>query len=301
MATANKLTIECNGDIFRGFSWCIDNPKANIIIMEGMEEYCFRYNHFCQYLNECGFSIYAIDTYGQGQNINANDDNIGIWPKNGFTKQVDAYDALVCKLRESNLPVYIFAHSMGSYMCQDYLQRYANHTDKVVLCGSGSKNPAVSIGLLLAKMIVNDKNRNKKAKFLNNLMFGNFNKGIKNPKTDFDWLSYNDDSNAAYIKDPHCGFGPTNGFCLEFLKGMSKLYTKKGLNQLNKNAKLLIVTGKDDPVSSFSKSTMTLEKMYKKYGVRDVDIKIYENMRHEIHNEKNNKVAFKDIANFYLN
>ena len=78
---------------------------------------------------------------------------------------------------------------MGSYMGQGYIQKYSNHISKVVLCGSGCKNPAVPLGYVLAKIIVNKKNAGEKAKFLNKLMFGNFSKIIKQPKTEYDWLS----------------------------------------------------------------------------------------------------------------
>ena len=40
------------GDTLNGLSWTIDNPKANVIIMEGMEEHASRYDAFAKYLNK---------------------------------------------------------------------------------------------------------------------------------------------------------------------------------------------------------------------------------------------------------
>ena len=101
------------GDVLFGLSWIVKNPIANVIIMEGMEEHSSRYNDFAQYLNKEGFNVYCIDCYGQGENVNPDMSNLGIWPKSGFRKQVQAVDTLVEKLRISCHPTFIFSHSMG--------------------------------------------------------------------------------------------------------------------------------------------------------------------------------------------
>ena len=300
MSKAQRFEIESrNGDKLYGLSWHVDNSIANVIIMEGMEEHASRYDDFAQYLNKEGFNVYAIDTYGQGENVNPDMSNIGIWPKSGFRKQVQAVDSLVEKLRVSFRPTFIFSHSMGSFMCQDYIQRYTEHVSKVVLCGSGYKNPAVPVGYALAKMIVHKKNRDKKAGLLNKLMFGGFNKRIKNPRTPFDWLSVNQENVDKYIADPLCGFGPTNGFCLEFLKGMNRLYKKKFLKKIRKDLDIFIISGSDDPVTNYGKSTSQLKKMYKGLGVQNVYKKVYKGLRHEILNEDEKLTVYKDVVAFF--
>lgn len=300
MSKAQRVElISKNGDKLYGLAWHIENSIANVIIMEGMEEHSSRYDGFAQYLNKEGFNVYCIDVYGQGENVNADFSNRGIWPKSGFRKQVQAVDALVEKLRISCKPTYIFSHSMGSFMCQDYIQRYTEHVSKVVLCGSGAKNPAVPIGYQLARLIVHNKNRNKKAKLLNTLMFGGFNKRIKNPRTPFDWLSVNTENVDKYIADPLCGYGPTNGFCLEFIKGMNRLHKKKFLQKIRKDLGIFIISGSDDPVTNYSKDVGKLEAMYKKLGVKNVQTKIYQGLRHEILNEDSKEEVYKDIVNFF--
>ena len=287
-------------DILKGFVWSSEGkPKGNIVIFEGMEEHVSRYDDFAQFLNKNGYNVYALDTYGQGENVKKDMSDAGFWPVDGFAKQVIAHNEMVEEAKKNGLPTYIFSHSMGSYMGQDYIQRFSGHVEKVVLCGAGAKNPAVGPGLMVAKMVNNKKNRNQKAKLLNNLMFGNFNKKIKNPRTPFDWLSYNEKNVDNYIADPLCGFGPTNGFCLEFVKGMSPLFKKKNVARVSKDQKLLIITGEEDPVSNYSKYTLELEKMYKKLGLKQVDIKIYKHMRHEILNEVDHQIVYDDILEFF--
>ena len=300
MSQAQRIElVSKNGDKLYGLTWRVENSIANVIIMEGMEEHSSRYDDFAQALNKEGFNVYCIDTYGQGENVRQDMSNLGLWPKSGFRKQVQAVDALVEKLRISCRPTFIFSHSMGSFMCQDYIQRYTEHVSKVVLCGSGSKNIAVPLGYQLARIIVHKSNRNKKAGLLNKLMFSGFNKKIKNPRTKFDWLSFNEENVDKYIADPLSGFGPTNGFCLEFLKGMNRLYKKKFLIKIRKDLDIFIISGSDDPVTNYGKSVGKLQDMYTKLGVKNVQTKIYDGMRHEILNEKNNEEVYKDIIAFF--
>ncbi|MCR5505872.1 MAG: lysophospholipase [Bacilli bacterium] len=300
MSEAQKIKIaNKNGDILFGLSWTVKEPIANVIIMEGMEEHARRYDDFAKFLNKNNFNVYAIDMYGQGENVLPDMSNIGVWPTSGFRKQVQAVDALVEKLRVSCHPTFIFSHSMGSFMCQDYIQRYTEHVSKVVLCGSGSKNPAVPMGYRLGKMIVHKKNRNKKAGVLNKLMFGNFNKKIKNPRTPYDWLSVNQDNVDRYIADPLCGFGPTNGFCLEVLKGFNRLYKKKFLQKIRKDLDIFIISGQDDPVTNYGKSVDVLRQMYTKLGVKNVSTKVYYGKRHEILNDDGKEEVYNDILNFF--
>ena len=301
MSERKSISLTVNGgDLLKGFSWESDiKAVGNVVVFEGMEEHVSRYDAFAKFLNKNGYHVYALDTYGQGENVAEDLNNASFWPVDGFAKMVCAHNEMIEEAKKNGLPTYIFSHSMGSYMGQDYIQRFSGNVDKVVLCGAGAKNGAVGAGLVLAKMIVKKKNRNKKAKMLSKLMFGNFNKKIKNPRTYFDWLSYNQKNVDAYIADPLCGFGPTNGFCLEFLKGMAPLFKKKNLRRVSKDQKLLIITGEEDPVSNYSKYTLALEKMYKGLGLTDVSIKIYSHMRHEILNEDNPEVVYNDILEFF--
>ncbi len=301
MSERKSISLTVNGgDLLKGFSWAAGkDAEGNVVIFEGMEEHVSRYDDFAKFLNQNGYNVYALDTYGQGENVKEDLSNASYWPEDGFAKMVCAHNEMIEEAKKNGLPTYIFSHSMGSYMGQDYIQRFSGHVEKVVLCGAGAKNPAVGPGLVVAKMVNNKKNRYQKAKLLNNLMFGNFNKKIKNPRTAFDWLSYNEENVDRYIADPLCGFGPTNGFCLEFVKGMAPMFKKKNVSRVSKDQKLFIITGAEDPVSNYSKYTVALEKMYKGLGLKDVSIKIYDHMRHEILNEKEHQIVYNDILEFF--
>lgn len=291
----NKL-----GEELFGYSWTVESPKANVIIVTGMEEYAERYDEFANFLNEHGYDVFCIDHYGQGLNV-SNVDELGIVPPSFFSKSVKNIDQLVSKCRPSCLPTYIFAHSMGSFMLQDYIQRFTQHVNKVVICGTNgpSNKLTYSFGYFLAKLLVRKKNRDQKAKLFSHLAFGAFNKKIKNPNFAFDWLSNNVENVERYVQSPYCGYGSTNGFYLELLKGNNRLFKKKFIKKIRPDMSIFIVSGQDDPAGSFGKGPKSLYRMYRRNGVSDVHLKLYANMRHEILNENGHEAVFQDILRFF--
>lgn len=290
-----------NNEILNGHAWKVDNPKANVVIITGMEEYLLRYDEFAKFLNSNGINVYGVDHYGQGDSAK-DESELGIVPQSFFSKMVRNVDDLVKKVKkESGLPTYIFAHSMGSFMAQDFVQRFTKDADKVVICGTNGPNGAgaYKMGYPLAKMICKFKGEKTRAKMLAALAVGGYAKSIKNRKTDADWLSYNEENNNKYLADPLCGHPSSNGFYRELLKGNRRLYNKKFMAKIKKDLPIFVIAGKEDPVGAKGKGPTKLVELYKKYGLTKVDFKLYDHMRHEILNEPDRKMVYQDILDFY--
>ena len=299
MAT-EQIKVESRfGQTLVGYAWTCSKPKSNLVIVTGMEEHASRYDDFAKFLNGHGYNVYCLDHYGQGDTSKV-DDTLGIVPKSFFSKSVKNIDDIVTSCRVSLLPTYIFAHSMGSFMLQDYIQRFTDHVNKVIICGSNGPNAKISYkaGKLLARITMRKKTRNDKAKFMDNFIFGMYAKAIKPHKTRFDWLSVNEENVAKYIDDPYCGYGSSKGFYYEFMKGCCRLYKRKFLKKIRKDMHVLIIAGEKDPVGANGKGPAKLAKMYKKLGLENVELKIYKGLRHEILNEKENQEVYNDILSY---
>ena len=83
-----------NNEILNGHAWKVDNPKANVVIITGMEEYLLRYDEFAQFLNSNGINVYGVDPYGQGDSAK-DESELGIVPQSFFSKMVRNVDDLV--------------------------------------------------------------------------------------------------------------------------------------------------------------------------------------------------------------
>lgn len=285
-----------DGTTRRGIAWPLKDAKANIVIVTGMEETARRYDDFATFLNKHGYAVYCLDHFGQGENIELNGE--GTWEPSGFRKMVNCVDELIYKLRISCKPTIIFGHSMGSFIVQDYIQRYSAHVLKAVICGSNGKRFGVNFADHLTKLLVNKKNYNKKSKLFAKLALGSNNNRIPNKKTEFDWLSANEENVQRYIDDPKCGCGSTNGFYREFFKGLNRLHSPRFLSKIRKDLPILLIAGKDDPVGNYGKGVLNLEKTYKKYNLENVETILYDGMRHEVLNEQDNARVYNDVLNF---
>ncbi len=283
----------------KGNCWIANSPKANLVMMTGMQEHSERYDDMAKYLNDFGISMYVLDAVGQGLNAPKVEDQQK-WFKGAFDTNVSAAHEKVIELKnETKLPTYIMGHSMGSFMTQRYLELFPNSADKVVIWGSnGPCRMKMLVSFLLASLLTTKKNWNKPSKFITNAAFGGYIKSVKNRKTDLDWLSANEDNVKEYINDPYCGADNTHGFWKEFLRGENELYKKKNLKKISKKERILIVSGEDDPVGEMGKGPRRLKKMYNKLGVKDVTIFMFPNMRHEIHNEKDKDLVYKVLSDF---
>lgn len=284
------------GDTLYGNSWEIASPKALVLIVTGMCEHSGRYNDFATFLNKNGYSVICIDHYGQGDGKNG---PLGHGAPDYFGKFMKTMDEIIIdyKANHKNLPVYLFAHSMGSFVTQGYIENYSS-ADKVVICGSNHMGSLGKIGYALAKVIVHKNNREKPAGLLNNLAVGGYAKSVKDADSPNAWISFNKDNCRTYDNDPFSGYHCTNGFYLEFLKGLSKLNKPSNLKKISKDMPIYVIAGDSDPVGNNGKGPRKLDEMYKKYGLNS-RITIYPNMRHEILNETERMVVYKNILEFY--
>jgi alpha-beta hydrolase superfamily lysophospholipase len=103
------------GETLKGYFWSSGEPKKNLVILTGMNEYALRYNDLASFFNKKGINVYVLDAFGQGLNAKSVEEQEQ-WPLDGFSKNVDAANVLVNKIKKDNkLPVCLMGHSMGSF------------------------------------------------------------------------------------------------------------------------------------------------------------------------------------------
>ena len=102
----------------------------------------------------------------------------------------------------------------------------------------------------------------------------------------------------AYIDDPYCGQENTGGFWKEFLKGLSRIWENGEMMKISGREKIFIISGQDDPVGRMGKGPVWLWRKYRSLGITGAILKLYPNMRHEILNETDKEIVYKDILCF---
>jgi len=135
---------------------------------------------------------------------------------------------------------------------------------------------------------------------MHNLVFGGFNKSIKNSRTPSDWLSYSASSVDDYIADPLCGFVVSNSLWSDLLVGFNRIFDKNRFHLYHSNLDVLILSGKEDAAGGFGSGPKKLHKILSS-KISNCTLKIYDDMRHEILNEPTRNIVYDDVLHYLIN
>ena len=276
--------------------------KGIVQIAHGMSEHKERYYPFMRYLTDLGYVSIINDHRGHGGSVKSKEDFGYFYDDTAEFIVEDLYQVTqLIKEKYPNKKLILFGHSMGSMVVRKYIKKYDNEIDKLIICGSPSKNKLVNLALWIIKILRKTKGDYYRSKFIQKLAFGFYNRNIKNPISKNAWICANEKTIKEYDKDKLCGFIFTlNGFQNLFIL-MRDIYTKKGWKIQNRDLPIFFIAGEDDPVIINKKAWQKSQKFLKEIGYQKVSGKLYKNMRHEILNETDNETVFRDITKWIEN
>ena len=280
--------------------WETESPKASVHINHGMAEHSYRYDEFARFLNRHGYVVYAQDHRGHG--YTAEEDEKGWFStRDGWSIVVDDAYALDRKIMEDfpELPHFLFGHSMGSFITRVCIERYSEDYDAVVICGTGAHQGLIGkAGQLVARSHVKKWGSKMRDPDLDNLAFSSYVKHFRG-EGKYSWLSRDKREVEKYEKDPLCGFVCSSKFYDDLIELSNQANDKKQVEKIRKSLPLFIISGSEDPVGGYSKGVRKVYSLYKKAGLDNVKMKLYDGGRHEILNEINKEEVYQDIVAFY--
>lgn len=292
-------------NIVHGFMWIPDEePKAILQISHGMTEYIRRYDEFAEYMNQNGILVVGNDHIGHGKSVESEEEWGYFAARNGSGCVVEDLNTVTQMIKElyPDKPYYLLGHSMGSFMARRYLMNYGENLTGAIIMGTGNQPlPALVSGKTLVKVATLLKGERYRSKFIDNMMFGSYNKRIENVRTSRDWLTRDEAIVEWYNQNPACTFLFTlNGF-YTLLDTIQYIEKKANIDKIPKQLPILVTSGAEDPVGNYGKSVVTAYHNLRKAGIRNVDLKLYEGCRHEILNETIRASVYEDIAAWILN
>lgn len=273
-------------------------PVGILQIIHGMAEYIDRYDDFAKYMVDKGFIVVGDDHLGHGDSVRENGTYGYFCKKDPATVLVRDEHRLKKMMEEKypGVPYYILGHSMGSFIARNYLCKYGSGIKGMIVMGTGNQSKAL---LRASKIIAGITGffcgEKHVAKMINAIAFGNYNKAIENPRTNVDWLTKDEKIVDKYVMDEKCGFTFTvNGF-----KGLFELIYRlqnpKNFENIPKDIPVFFVAGEEDPVGDYGEGVVMAKNALVKAGLKNVSMKLYPNDRHEILNETDREIVYKDI------
>ena len=277
------------------------NFKGVVQIAHGVGEHAGRYKYVAKKLQKAGYTVYANDHRIHGNSVK-NSDYLGFYDgENYFSDAVEDMRQLteIIKQEHPNQKIILLGHSMGSLLSRDYVTKYGNDLDALILSGTANFMRGLgAFGLFSAKVISKLNGKHRSNELLKNLFFTHFNKKFKPNRTKVDWISSDKKQVDLFEADPLRIEDFSISVYLDILKGSKKINDTNTFKETPKNIPILIFSGDKDPVGEMGKGVKKVAKNYKKAGVFDVTLKLYEGGRHEMLNEVNKKEVQKDLINW---
>lgn len=280
-------------------SQVVTAPKAVVVIAHGMAETIVRYHDFAEFLVAGGMVVYGYSHRGHFETAGTVE-RLGYIGEDGWRKMAADLGTVIemAKIAYPNVPVYVFGHSMGSYVTRTYLVDNPDKIHGIVLSGTGF--PAkleLQAASQIAKFERLLKGKDKPSKLMDKMSFGSFNKSFAPNQTGFDWLSTDLKQVQKYIDDPWCGQIHPASFFEDMARNLVRvLYVEPP--KPKKQLPMLVMSGALDPVGQMGKGVKQSADFYKKAGYQ-VDLKLYEKGRHEMLNEVNRQEVFADLLKWF--
>jgi len=254
-----------------GYKWDIDTPKGIICLVHGMGEHIERYNHVAKAFNARQISVWGFDHRGHGSSEG----------KRGHTPSIeymfDDIEQLLILIRKQHpdLPIIIYGHSMGGNLSLNFLlHRNSKEISFGVITSPWLRltNPPKGFQLMLAK-------------------FGSrFMPAFAQPNgLDVKDISSVKEEQEGYTNDPLNHDRITAGFFMEINSMGEKAIEIAGTLK----TPILLAHGTADNITSPKAS----EAFAKEAPTDKVELKFWNGLRHETHNEHNKG----EVISYYVN
>ncbi len=264
------------------YAWTdsVTNPRGAVQIAHGLAEHASRYDRLAQALNAAGYLVHANDHRGHGRSVVSEDDlgNFGFAGFAGLIEDVVAYGARIAP-QHPGLPLFLVAHSMGSFAAQSVLLDHSEQYAGVVLSAS------TAVDVLAASLAQSEGPAGLEA----------FNAGFEH-RTGYEWLSRDESEVDAYVADPLCGFDLPDDAIPQLFADAERLAAREALAGIRVDLPILIVSGEADPLAGGGQLVELLGQRYREAGLIDVTTQVYPEARHEIFNEVNRDQITVDVV-----
>ncbi len=222
-------------------------------------------------LNDAGYTVRATDHRGHGASIAGTPGDFGAPGFEALIADLAAYGASV----GDDLPLFLFAHSMGSFAAQSVILTHSEQYAGVVLSGS------TALDMLAAGMAQAEGGRAR-----------GLQRGLR-ARTG-EWLS-RDGPRSTAMSPTRCAASTCRRDGAGPFGAAGTLADPTALAHPS-DLPLLVVSGSDDPLAGGGQLVEVLGQRYRDAGLVDVTVKLYDGARHEILNEINRDQVTSDVV-----
>jgi alpha-beta hydrolase superfamily lysophospholipase len=273
----------------------VGRPRGAVHILHGLAEHARRYDRFAAALNVAGFVVWAHDHRGHGEHpVPGPRGHFG--DSGGWNALIADASAVSSALQQAypQLPLFMFAHSMGSFVGQGVVAAHGAAYEGVIFSGTNGPPPfnerLLRTWAALQKIASGGR---APAMSLQKSVFDRYNRPFGPPANS--WLSRDPDEVRKYNNDRLCGFDLTLQAWIDLLDGRIAQGSVAFFERWPRELPVLIIAGLADPVGDNGKGVQRLLDRLREADRPRVTYKPYPGARHELTNETNHEDVTADL------
>lgn len=260
-----------------------------------MCEYIERYEKLAFFLAECGFVVCGHDHLGHGRTGEVSGEWGFFGEHDGDVNLVEDINTL-CNLMQtkySRLPYFLLGHSLGSFAARRFAVLHPDRLSGLILSGTNGGEPLIEIGIDFVEYIIERKGPKYRSRYITNLAFGAYNAAIVMPTSKYAWVSRDTRASSQFEDDPWCSFIFTAAAYRDLFVLLDKVSHDDWYEDMP-DIPVYLFSGDMDPVGGYGRG---VRKVYEglKARLSDVEMKLYEDARHETLNELNRQEVWNDL------
>jgi acylglycerol lipase len=243
-------------------------PKAVVALVHGLGEHTARYAHVGKVLTDAGYALVGFDLRGHGRSGGSRGHASSL---DTYMQDIHQFFSLLEK-RYPDLPHFLYGHSLGGLLVLAYAIQYGAHLRGVVATGPGLRSAL----------------QKQKAKVAIVRLLGSF-LPTMTLQSGLDATAISRDTSIveAYKSDPLVHDSASLGFGKAALRAVDLCFERAAEFPVP----LLIMHGKDDKIA-YSSGSEEYTGLLRAAG-KDVTLKLWDDLYHEVHNEPEKQEVFK--------
>ena len=270
--------------------------KGVVQIHHALSDHADRYEHFAKFLQDRGFAVVVSDFVGHGKSlIDFEQGYFG--EKDGVLNIVEDMQKLVkiTKRKYSDVPYFLLGCDIGSNFIMKYMTIYGDYIDGAVLLGASTLVVGYKTKRIVLSLLSKIKGPAAKSHNFFKHFNGLHNEWVKNPKTEMDWLTSNEEELAKYMADPMAHFAYSVQAYNDIIENVVDTNKVETIAKTPKHIGIYLAYGEEDHLSRFS---YQIAEKYKNTGMQDVSVVKFEKRRHLLLFEKNKQEIYLSILDW---
>lgn len=266
-----------------------------IILLHSIKDHSERYIAFAQAMENCRIRTVLFDLPGHGSCIEKEEDR-GYFGEKEELGLIEDLGEIIKRIKEnySEENIFLAGQGFGASLGRVFLYLFPEAVKGAVFLGTESPNFLTRGILRLNEEVIREHGALYRSENLDNILYDHYNKKIEEPRTEYDWMSRDENVVDLYIENEENRVIPTGNEVKVHYTLMREANSINWFSEVE-DIPMFFLAGSADPVGDYGKGILEILNRLKEEGKVFSDGIIYRDARHDLLNETNQEEIFADI------